>query len=92
MLLHELDTAGHTYFGFALIFLIAFIARAISVYHLTFLHEPPAHGPAPDMHIEQWWRSVKSTGALGFSTYVALMNAAVGLVVAVLHGVHAARP
>jgi MFS family permease len=31
------------------------------------------------MHIEQWWRSLKSTGALGFSTYVALMNAAVGL-------------
>jgi len=31
------------------------------------------------MHIEHWWRSLKSTGALGFSTYVALMNAAVGL-------------
>src|SRR5204863_418642 len=39
--LHELDTTGRTYFGFALIFLIAFVARAISVYHLTFLYEPP---------------------------------------------------
>jgi len=33
VLLHELDTTGRTYFGFALIFLIAFVARAISVYH-----------------------------------------------------------
>ncbi len=79
VLLHELDTAGRTYFGFVLIFLIAFVARAVSVYHLTFLHEPPVHGPVPDMHIEHWWRSLRSTGAIGFSTYVALMNAAVGL-------------
>jgi MFS family permease len=79
VLLHELDAAGRTYFGFALIFLIAFAARMTSLYHLTFLYEPPVHGPAPDMHIEQWWRSLKSTGALGFSTYAALMNAAVGL-------------
>ncbi len=79
VLLHELDAAGHTYFGFVLIFLIAFAARMTSAYHLTFLHEPPSHGPGPDMHIEKWWRSLKSTGAIGFSTYVALMNAAVGL-------------
>jgi MFS family permease len=79
VLLHELDTAGRTYFGFVMIFLIAFVARATSVYHLTFLHEPAVQGPAPDMHIEHWWRSVRSTGALGFSVYVALMNAAVGL-------------
>jgi MFS family permease len=79
VLLHALDTAGRTYFGFVLIFLVAFVARAISVYHLTFLHEPPAHGPAPDMRIEHWWGSLRATGAIGFSTYVALMNAAVGL-------------
>jgi len=35
VILHELDTAGRTYFGFVLIFLIAFAARAVSVYHLT---------------------------------------------------------
>jgi MFS family permease len=82
LLLHELDTAGRTYFGFVLIFLIAFVARTISVYHLTFLHEPPpttTATTAPDMHIEHWWRSLLSTGAIGFSVYVALMNAAVGI-------------
>jgi MFS family permease len=79
VLLHELDTSGATYTGFVLIFLVAFIARAVSVYHLTFLYEPAAHGPSPDMHIEHWWRSLLSTGAIGFSVYVAIMNAAVGI-------------
>ena len=70
---------GATYFGFALIFAVAFVARAVSVYHLTFLHEPAEHGATPDMHIEHWWRSLLSTGAIGFSVYFALMNAAVGI-------------
>jgi MFS family permease len=79
LILHEFDTSGRTYLGFVVIFLIAFVARTVSVYHLTFLHEPAAHSAAPDMHIEHWWRSLLSTGAIGFSTYVALMNAAVGI-------------
>jgi MFS family permease len=80
LILHELDSSGRTYLGFVVIFLIAFVARTVSVYHLTFLHEPAAPTtPGPDMHIEHWWRSLLSTGALGFSTYVALMNAAVGI-------------
>jgi MFS family permease len=79
LILHELDTVGRTYLGFVVIFLIAFLARTVSVYHLTFLHEPPATSPVPDMHIEHWWRSLQSTGAIGFSVYVALMNTAVGL-------------
>lgn len=79
VILHELDTAGRTYLGFVAIFLIAFVARTISVYHLTFLHEQPPTTTPPDMHIEHWWRSLLSTGAIGFSSYVALMNAAVGI-------------
>jgi MFS family permease len=79
LILHELDTSGRTYLGFVVIFLIAFVARTVSLYHLTFLHEPATHTPAPDMHIEHWWRSLLSTGAIGFSSYVALMNAAVGI-------------
>jgi MFS family permease len=78
-LLHELDMSGATYYGFVLIFLVAFAARMVSVYHLTFLHEPAVHGATPDMHIEHWWRSLLSTGAIGFSAYFALMNAAVGI-------------
>jgi MFS family permease len=79
LILHELDTAGRTYLGFVVIFLFAFVARVVSVYHLTFLHELPPTTTAPDMHIEHWWRSLLSTGAIGFSVYAALMNAAVGI-------------
>jgi MFS family permease len=79
LILHELDTAGRTYLGFVVIFLIAFVARTISVYHLTYLHEPEAPSAAPDMHIEHWWRTLRDTGAIGFSTYFALMNTAVGI-------------
>lgn len=80
LILHAFDTAGRTYLGFVIIFGIAFLARAVSVYHLTYMHEPPP-GPdaVPDMHITQWWRSLQTTGALGFSAYVALMNGAVGI-------------
>jgi len=79
LILHELDLRGSTYLGFVVIFLIAFVARSVSLYHLTFLHEAPQPSAAPDMHIEHWWQSLRSTGAIGFSTYVALMNAAVGI-------------
>jgi MFS family permease len=79
VVLHWFDEAGATYRGFVLIFLVAFVARLVSAYHLTFLYEPAVHDPVPDMHIEHWWRSLLSTGAIGFSTYFALMNAAVGI-------------
>lgn len=80
LLLHEFDTAGRTYLGFVVIFLLAFAARAVSVYHLSFLHDNTgASSPPPDLHIEHWWRSLQSSGAIRFSTYFALMNLAVGV-------------
>ena len=79
LLLHLFDTNGYTYAGFVVIFACAFIARGVSVYHLSFLREPEHAAPPPEMHISHWWQSIVSTGAVGFSTYFALMNAAVGL-------------
>lgn len=79
LILHQFDTVDRTYWGFALIFVLAFLARAVSFYHLTFLHEPGSPSPGPDMHISHWWRNLWSTGAIGFSTYFALMNMAVGI-------------
>jgi MFS family permease len=79
-MLHMLDSGNRTYLGFVLIFSIAFLARSVSVYHLTFLHEPPAAASSvPDMQVAHWWRTLKSTGALSFSVYFALMNTAVGI-------------
>jgi MFS family permease len=80
LLLHSFDTSNRTYLGFVVVFMIALAARGVSVYHLSFLHEPPAKlDSVPDMHIELWWRSLLDTGAIRFSVYVALMNLAVGI-------------
>ena len=78
-ILNAFDSAGRTYAGFAIIFLAAFIARSVSVYHLTYLHEPRADTAAPDMHVSHWWRGLVESGAVAFSTYYALINAAVGI-------------
>ena len=79
LILHLLDTSGRTYAGFVVVFLVALIARAVSVYHLRYLHEPVSETPPPDLHVSHWWRSLVETGAVRFSTYFALMNAAVGI-------------
>src|SRR5690606_200591 len=70
LILHFFDSTGRTYQGFVVVFLIAFVARAASIYHLTYLHDPGA-APAStlDVHIAHWWQTVKSTGALGFTLY-----------------------
>ena len=78
-ILHLLDSSGRTYTGFVIVFLLAFLARAVSVYHLSYLHEPAADTPPPDMQITHWWRSLVASGGVSFSTYFALMNAAVGI-------------
>jgi MFS family permease len=80
LVLHESDTQGSTYAGFVIVFLLAFVARAISVWHLTYLHEPAVTAPAPDLHIAHWWRSLRESGAVGFSSYYTLMNAPIDVV------------
>jgi MFS family permease len=79
LVLHALDADGRTALGFAARFAIAFVARTVSVYHLAFLHDPPAGTPPPDLHISTWWRGLEANGTLGFSLYFALMNTAVGI-------------
>ena len=79
LVLHGFATAELTYLGFVVIFTLAFLSRGISVYHLSHLHEPDAGAPPTDMHISHWWESLVATGAVRFSAYFALMNAAVGI-------------
>jgi MFS family permease len=79
VILHLFDTSGRTYVGFVVVFAVALVARAVSVYHLRYLHEPASETPPPDLHVSHWWRSLVDTGAVRFSTYFALMNAAVGI-------------
>lgn len=83
VILHVFDKAGQTYTGFVVVFLIAFSGRALSVYHLGFLHEPNLQDDASaaplDVHLSHWWQTVKSSGAVGFTFYFTLMNMAVGI-------------
>jgi MFS family permease len=80
LILHFFDAAGETYAGFVVVFLISFVARAVSVYHLAYLHEPATtQAPTIDVHISHWWEIVKSSGAVGFTSYFVLMNLAVGI-------------
>ena len=79
IVLHVFDISGHTYIGFVVVFLGAFLARVVSTYHLTFLFEPTQSTPPVDMHISHWWNSLRQTGTVSFSVYFALMNAAVGV-------------
>jgi MFS family permease len=79
LLLHLLDRQNLTYAGFAAIFLIAFLARSVSVYHLAFLTEPPQASAPPDMHISHWWSALRESGALRFSLYMVSMNCAVAI-------------
>ncbi|HEX7080684.1 MAG TPA: MFS transporter [Gammaproteobacteria bacterium] len=79
MILHAFDAAGATYAGFAVVFTIAFAARVVSVYHLTYLHEPAPPATTLDVHITHWWQTVRESGAIGFTAYFILMNFAVGI-------------
>jgi MFS family permease len=79
VILHLFDRSGETYVGFVIVFLVAFVARAVSVYHLSFLHEPSAGAPHPEPQVSHWLRNLVATGAVGFSVYFGLMNAAVGI-------------
>jgi len=80
VLLHLFDANGATYTGYVVVFAIAFLARSLSVYHLTWLHGPPVqHTAAIDVHLRHWWQTVKESGAAGFTAYFVLMNFAVGI-------------
>jgi MFS family permease len=79
LILNEFAEQGRTYLGFVIIFAVALVARLISVYHLSFLHEPSSHTAPADVHLEHWWDSLLSTGAVRCSAYFALMTAAVGI-------------
>lgn len=79
LVLHGFDTAGRTALGFTTVFVIAFLARAVSVYHLAFLTEPEEAASPPQMRVRQWWNDLHASGAVKFSVYFMLMNLSVAV-------------
>jgi MFS family permease len=87
-ILHGFDSMDRTMIGFVVIFVIAFFARATSVYHLSYLVEPElpqdkATGAtvphAPQIGVSQWVESLHVSGAVRFSIFFMLMNLSVAI-------------
>jgi MFS family permease len=72
---------GHTWLGFTVLFVVAGIARLVSVYHLACMHEPAGQGGVlPGFRVtRQWLKSLQHSHALRFSLYLVCMQAAVGV-------------
>ena len=68
-------------YGFLCTFSVSMLARVVSVYHLTFMHEPQPNVPALELPFnnEHWWQRIKQARFLPFSVYFACMQLAVAI-------------
>jgi len=80
VVLHLADNIADAALGFALLFIVAFISRLLSVYYLGRMHETHPHAavtePASSLH---WLQQPRFRAALRFSTLYVLMQTAVGI-------------
>lgn len=80
VVLHLFDHNGWTVGGFVVLFVIAWLARMVSVYHLLRMHEPERAEAMREHKLDREWLSaVKGSGALWFSAYFVLMQSAVAI-------------
>ena len=78
IVLQVFDASGRTVFGFIALFLSAGIARAVSVYHLGCMHEPPmAATPVPLP--AGWLGRLRESPAWRFTLYSGCMQGAVAV-------------
>jgi MFS family permease len=79
-LLHLLTQRGMTTGGYVTLFGVAAVARAVSWFHLSKMHDPPGH--VADMEIplgRSWWRRLRHSPFVRFSAFFALMQFAVAI-------------
>lgn len=80
VILHTFNLFAITAAGFALLFVIAFVARLKSAYHLARMHEPHAHAASVEpVYSLRWLSGEPYRPALRFSLFFILMQAAVGI-------------
>jgi MFS family permease len=80
LVLHVLDINDLPLIGFAILFLIAFLARLISVRNLHKMHEPRPHAISLESSTDlRWLRKPEFSAAKRFSAYFILMQMAVGI-------------
>lgn len=80
LILHFFQAHGRALSGFIIIFLIAFVARLLSVYFLGKMYDPPGHVASLELPGRlEWWRRMRHSRFLHFSLFIAMMNLAVGI-------------
>lgn len=80
ILLHAFDSLSATLAGFALLYIVGFVARLVSAWHLGRMHEPHPHAASIEPpHRLGWLRRPEFRAALRFSRFFVLFQAAVGV-------------
>lgn len=80
LVLQLFTTQGNTLYGFLCIFAIAMLARLISVYQLSKMHDPPGHVAAMEVPIGAgWWQRLQQSNFVRFSVFFALMQFSVAI-------------
>lgn len=80
ILLHVMDTRGNAQAAFLVLFGVAMLARLVSVYHLSRMHDPRGHVAAMEVPIDKaWWQRLKESNFARFSIFFALMQASVAI-------------
>ncbi len=79
-LLHLLNQRAMTTGGYVTLFAVAAMARAVSWYHLSKMHDPPGHVAAMEIPLGHgWWRRLRHSPFVRFSAFFALMQFAVAI-------------
>ncbi|HNP36651.1 MAG TPA: MFS transporter [Woeseiaceae bacterium] len=80
LVLQFASSNGRTLEGFLGLFIIALLARAVSVYHLTRMHDPSGHVQIADLAKDQrWWSRLRQSNFARFSIFFALMQFSVSI-------------
>jgi MFS family permease len=80
VVLHLASSYGHTLAGFMFLFSAALVARCISVYQLSKMHDPSAQPHEVSVGKDRdWWTRLKQSNFARFSIFFALMQFSVSI-------------
>lgn len=80
VLLHVMEAQGGLPSAFLMLFGIAMLARLVSVYHLSRMHDTAGHVAAIDLPTNKvWWLRLRESNFARFSIFFALMQASVAI-------------
>ena len=91
--LHVMSKSGHTLQGFLMLFGIAMLARLVSVYHLSKMHDPTGHVAAIEVPVgAAWWQRLRQSNYVRVLDLLRIDAILGSHRVAVLYRLHVAGP